>query len=689
MTKMAAKSPAVRQKQYQMMVEEELHRAESRIRAVDVFGACLVLVVGLLAYVGTLMVLDYFVHVPRAIRIGLFVMLAGAGAVYAAWALVRPLLRSINPYFAARTLEKANPDAKNGLINWLDLQGQPMSGAIRESLQRHAVNTLESVHVEEAIPSRRPMRLLFVSSIMVLVLIALYFSLPAQFASLFKRALLPFMDAAIPTHTRIELILPVADPVPPDPDTPEILVHEVAAGEPVPFAVRIHGLVPDDVFLEYQRTLEEHPLRRPFLRPQDADRREEWRLTLSSDLIPADGLFFRVMAGDGRTRQGRLVVVSRKPPTVSDVDITLTFPAYTGRRPQRQAFAPIRALVGTQVAFGVTADQPVVDGRLEVLALNNDQRLAITSTFKLVPAPDTHRVDQRRLVLDQPWEIADALRQQGRYRLVLNSADGKQGVSPEYPIEVEADSAPQVDIRQVGEQVLVPGQFQRIELAANDVVPVLGRVFDDVAVGSVRLVIRQKDSPGDLGFVDSKWFEEVNQRASGYAPAPVDFQLTLDLSKLMTVQRQEDKVEPVAPFVLRGGEVLELWVEATDACEPKPNVGRSQTIEIAIKTPIEPEERKQQEQKAQQEEQRADQQRRDRMERENRDMPQDPEQKPQQQEPGQGQPEQKPDQQPGQGQDQKQDPKAGQGQPEQKPDQQPGQGQDQKQDPKAGQGQPE
>ena len=45
--------------------------------------------------------------------------------------LVRPFLRPINPFFAAQRVEDTVPDAKNSVINWLDLHDEPLPEATK------------------------------------------------------------------------------------------------------------------------------------------------------------------------------------------------------------------------------------------------------------------------------------------------------------------------------------------------------------------------------------------------------------------------------------------------------------------------------------------------------------------------------------------------------------------------------
>ena len=62
--------------------------------------------------------------------------------------------------------------------------------------------------------------------------------------------------------------------------------------------------------------LTEKPIRKSLAAPRDEKKQQPWTLTLPGDSIPADGLFFRLTAGDGKTRLFHLLVSSKKPPSV-------------------------------------------------------------------------------------------------------------------------------------------------------------------------------------------------------------------------------------------------------------------------------------------------------------------------------------------------------------------------------------
>src|SRR5262245_1559831 len=116
-------APAAR---HDAAIEAQLARARRRIRGLDLAVAGLGLAALTLAYALTVTLLDRSLGLSATTRQIAFVSYLLTAAVYVGFLLVRPLLRPINPYFAARQIEQTIPGAKNSVINWLDLHDEPL-----------------------------------------------------------------------------------------------------------------------------------------------------------------------------------------------------------------------------------------------------------------------------------------------------------------------------------------------------------------------------------------------------------------------------------------------------------------------------------------------------------------------------------------------------------------------------------
>ena len=125
--------------EYESRVEGQLSRAEKRIRNLDLTAALLTFAAGTMAYAVVAALLDrWLIAVARASARPALVIYLIAAAAYLFAFVILPLSRRINPYFAARQLERTLPDAKNSVVNWLDLREQNLPPAIRGAVGQRA-----------------------------------------------------------------------------------------------------------------------------------------------------------------------------------------------------------------------------------------------------------------------------------------------------------------------------------------------------------------------------------------------------------------------------------------------------------------------------------------------------------------------------------------------------------------------
>src|SRR4051794_36819178 len=194
---------------HESFVDAELARARGRIRAQDVGLAALGLVVGTLVYALGMILLDRWLQLPSLVRqLALLGYLVTAG-VYVAVVLLRPFRREVNPYFAARQVERAVPGAKNSVVSWLDLRAEPLPASIRNAVGQKAASDLKRVHMDDIIRDRRLPWLGSVAGGLLLAAAILFFLLrPAQFLSLLGRALVPFGSTAIAARTELTMLQP-------------------------------------------------------------------------------------------------------------------------------------------------------------------------------------------------------------------------------------------------------------------------------------------------------------------------------------------------------------------------------------------------------------------------------------------------------------------------------------------------
>src|SRR5439155_27300978 len=134
--------PAHAANRHEAFVEAQLARARTRVRALDLTGAVLGLLIFTLAYGLIVALCDRWLELPALARQTAFALYAVGALTYLGLFVIRPLCRQINPYYAARRLEQTIPEAKNSVVNWLDLRQRAMAPALRSAIGQQAAKNL-------------------------------------------------------------------------------------------------------------------------------------------------------------------------------------------------------------------------------------------------------------------------------------------------------------------------------------------------------------------------------------------------------------------------------------------------------------------------------------------------------------------------------------------------------------------
>ena len=176
---------------------------------------------------------------------------------------------------------------------------------------------------------------------------------------------------------------------------------------------------------------------------------------------------YRVMAGDAATRWHRLTTQPR--PEVVRFEIALTPPAYS-RLPTMEREASdgnIRALIGTQVRFALTLNQPVSQAEIRWQSQPDAQplRLELDST-------------DGRYVTSFTVDRSDS------YRIHLRSAETgfSNEFSPSYTVDAITDQPPEVVWTRPATTKQIVASDQVVALAAN--------MEDELPIASVKQLIR-------------------------------------------------------------------------------------------------------------------------------------------------------------------------------------------------------
>src|SRR5579864_8091416 len=135
-TLLDAPRPAAKVEEF---VERQLAAARRRVRVLDFFLAGLSLAIGSLIFLLAALLVDRYVEMPRgtwwAVVAGYIALAVG----YLYLTLFLPNRRQINPYFAARQVERTVPDAKNSLVTYVDFEeDRKLPSSIKTAISQKA-----------------------------------------------------------------------------------------------------------------------------------------------------------------------------------------------------------------------------------------------------------------------------------------------------------------------------------------------------------------------------------------------------------------------------------------------------------------------------------------------------------------------------------------------------------------------
>ncbi len=347
---------------YEQFIDHQLNLTRSKIRIIDVLTALVTLAACVLGVLFLEVILDHAFGLPAWVRgIVLTVGLTLSGA-YAAWRIIWPLVRRVNSYYAAKTIESLDPHFKNSLITYLDLrkqrEGTPKT--FLAAVESKAVNDLAELEIDSVV-DQRPLVKMTYALAAVVVLFCLYSLLtPKSILDSARRAFLS--DIARPTNTQLVNIKPGDD----------ASLATVAAGTDIEISAEVRGKRPQAISLHYSLDGGQFFARQELGRgPSDYD---PWITTLRN-VQPRQGfhkVLYYLTGGDAETRTYTLTV--KPTPMVLEVSHDLRFPGYIEKE-RLKAGQPkglealdggsVEAIQGTIVTVHARTNEPAHSARLE------------------------------------------------------------------------------------------------------------------------------------------------------------------------------------------------------------------------------------------------------------------------------------------------------------------------------------
>jgi hypothetical protein len=536
---------------FEQYIDYQLERTRSKIRATDVVTAVVFLTAVALGVLFVEVVLDHIIGLPTWFRATVLALGAASALTYGYFSILRPILRRVNHYYAARTIEVTDPKFKNSLITYLDLRRrkQEVPKSILAALETKAVHDLSVVEPDHVVDQSMLTRAVYALA-GVIVAICIYSLLtPKSIVDSTGRAFL--VDLARPTDTRLVNIKPGDDPE----------RSTIIAGENVAFTVEVQGKRPESVTLHY--SLDDGRNYQTAELARGKSDFEPWQTTLRDvqTRAGADAVLYRFTGGDAESRTYRLNV--RAMPMVSTIRHDLTFPGYI-QRERRAAGLPenlaaieggdVEAIEGTLVTVRAETNIEARAARLEF-----DGEAEGGAGAKRSIAMNVDPDNAYMLTGEFPVE-AD-----GTYVIKFETKEGKRNPRPVvHQIKALPDRSPTVQFLRPEPVVQVP---------SNGTLALRLKAEDDHGLKEATLHVQQ----------DREILQPARNYLDGREPTP---------------SLIEDDIIDLEKLRVRPGTKVEYWLSVRDTKEPQANRVETarQVIEVVDPLPPEQAERQRQEQ---------------------------------------------------------------------------------------------
>lgn len=512
-------------------IDAQIRRTRHSLKMVDLAAGAITLVVGLMAYLLLAAILDHWV-VPGGLTGGMRAVLFGVLAVgggYYCWRTFVPLLKPINPVYAAHTIEQGSGSLKNSLLNLLLLRDQSrrLSQRVYQAIEQQAAQRLAHSSAEAAVDRSTVLRAGYLL-VAILAICALYAVIsPKDLATSAGRVLAPWSDTPAPSRVQIAEVQPGE--------------HSVARGERIAISAMVLGAREgEDVLLRYSSLDGQRKNESATMRATDDGSRYKLQFPPPTDRSGAVGvqqdLVYWIECGDGRSKKFQLSVYDR--PTIIVQRIRYEFPSYTGLQSMTSENAgDIRAIEGTTVTVQALANYPISSAAVDFDSNgSSDLRMQVDGDKAVASFKLQLRQDRRTP-------------EHASYMLRLATEDGRQNRDPaKYVIDVTPDYAPEV-------RVVAPTEPE-VKVHVDETLPISVEARDpDFALSRVELAARTGDRELEI---DPLSTDQVAQRFTAALPfTPRDYEL-------------------------RPGDVVEYWAQAADNRRPEANVAFSERRRLRI-----------------------------------------------------------------------------------------------------------
>ena len=453
--------------EFDEFIDAKLRKTRSHVRSVDFATSVMLLAAGTLVYILLAAVFDHWIVTgglgfwSRTAFLVVYLLAAGA---YLTMTLVPLLVRSINPLYAAETIERSQPSLKNGLVNFLFFRDRPerLNPAIYQAVEEQAARNLAGASSDAAVDRTTLIRVGYALAGILLVAAIYALVSPKNLFRTVGRIAVPWAEIDAPTRTTIGEIEPRD--------------AQAFRGQQIEVSARIRDL-PDDapVRLIYTTADGQTVDRAIEMKPSDDGYKHVCLLPGGEATLQQD-LQYRIEAGDAVTRPFRLDVVAA--PTIFVESVETKYPAYTGLLAQRiERQGDVKAIEGSEVTIEAVANELIraahvdfdCDGTLDQRMSTSGDRAKVS--FKLLLK------DDRRTPKHASYQL-----------IFTNERDQRNPQPVRHQIEVTRDVSPEIAfVAPTQDPFDVPANGSAtLEIVAND---------PDFALALVKVSLMRGEKP--------------------------------------------------------------------------------------------------------------------------------------------------------------------------------------------------
>ena len=522
--------------EYEEYVDFQLEKTRSIVKRTDILTTVTTLTVAVIAYLFAFVVFDQWIieggfgYAARVVLLGLLLSYVTGMLV---WRVLFPLLRQVNPLYAARVIERSDPQLKSNLVNFVDVKLSNAESApmVLKSMQKRAAVELSHIDVEEAVDHRPLLRVAYALLAVVIVAAAYIVWSPKGTLASVMRALLPTAPIEVATETTITEVNPNDDT-----DVPARTVVTIEADVKGKDANHAQILYTTNDHKYVDQTVEMRRIDENLHRFRGVLNGENGRGLLQS-------LTYRIVAGDAHTRDYVINVI--QPPGARLDEVQYVFPTYMQLEEKTTSGGDIDGWEGAVVTVKATANVPVKSAMIvlsdteDVHAKGEEITMQVTDGTKLSAS----------------WKLE--FRPDGTsarfYHVQVKTDKGEVDPDPtQYTLRIRPDQRPDVAMLAPTGDLLMP---------ANGIIPLVIQASDpDFQLRSITL----KAERNGEAFADQRLFEDQDLGQS--YRGKTDFRLE--------------------PLRLTAGDSVLFWIEVKDNKQPTANRANTPRIKVEIGKPV-------------------------------------------------------------------------------------------------------